>query len=90
MDNALNHTNRVGSSLYIVPRYDNAWFTVNPYSFMYHSFDVADEGFKCHISQQNTDYHVEDWGPWDNSLFGLYRSLVGPDEAKDDFFEHLD
>ena len=53
------------------------------------SFDVADEGFKCHISQQNTDYHVEDWGPWDNSLFGLYRSTVGPDEEKNDFFENL-
>lgn len=53
-------------------------------------FDVACEGFKCHFSQQKTDYHVEDWGPWDNSLFGLYRSLVGPDEEKNDFFEHLD
>lgn len=54
------------------------------------SFEIAEDGFRCHISQQTTDYHVEDWGPWDNSLFGLYRSLVGPDEAKDDFFEHLD
>ena len=53
------------------------------------SFDVAQEGFRCHVSQQSTDYHVEDWGPWDNSLFGLYRSLVGPDEAKNDFFENL-
>ncbi len=54
------------------------------------SFEVAEAGFRCHISQRKTDYHVEDWGPWDNSLFGLYRTLVGPDEAKDDFFEHLD
>ena len=53
------------------------------------SFEVAEEGFLCHLSQQHTDYHVEDFGPWDNSLFGLYRSLVGPDEAKNDFFEHL-
>ena len=52
-------------------------------------FEVAEEGFRCHVSQQKTDYHVEDWGPWDNSLFGLYRSTVGPDEAKDDFFENL-
>ena len=52
-------------------------------------FEVAEEGFRCHISQQKTDYHVEDWGPWDNSLFGLYRSLVGPDEEKNDFFENL-
>ena len=53
------------------------------------SFEVAEDAFRCHISQQKTDYHVEDWGPWDNSLFGLYRSLVGPDELKNDFFENL-
>ena len=53
------------------------------------SFEVAEEGFRCHVSQQATDYHVEDWGPWDNSLFGLYRSTVGPDEEKNDFFENL-
>ena len=52
-------------------------------------FDIAEEAFKCHVSQQKTDYHVEDWGPWDNSLFGLFRTLVGPDEAKDDFFENI-
>ena len=54
------------------------------------SFEVAEEGFRCHVSQQKTDYHVEDWGPWDNSLFGLYRSLTGPDKEKNDFFENLD
>ena len=53
------------------------------------SFEVAEAGFRCHVSQQATDYHVEDWGPWDNGLFGLYRSLVGPDEDKNDFFENL-
>ena len=52
-------------------------------------FDIAEEAFKCHVSQQKTDYHVEDWGPWDNSLFGLYRTLVGPDVEKDDFFENI-
>lgn len=52
-------------------------------------FDVACMAFKCHISQQHTDYHVEDWGPYDNSLFGLVRSLVGEDEQKNDFFENL-
>ena len=54
------------------------------------SFEVAQAGFRCHVSQQKTDYHVEDWGPWDNSLFGLYRSLVGDDVMKNDFFENLD
>jgi len=53
-------------------------------------FDVACEAFKCHVSQQQTDYHVEDWGPWDCSLFGLVRSLVGEDVLKNDFFENLD
>lgn len=52
-------------------------------------FDVALAAFGCHVSQQRTDYHVEDWGPYDNSLFGLVRSRVGEDTAGDDFFEHL-
>lgn len=52
-------------------------------------FDVACEAFACHVSQQATDYHVEDWGPYDNSLFGLVRSLVGEDVNKNDFFENL-
>ena len=54
------------------------------------AFDVAAEAFACHVSQNHTDYVVEDFGPCDCSLFGLYRSLVGPDEAKNDLFEHLD
>ena len=53
------------------------------------AFQVAEEAFRCHKSQQSTDYRVKDSGPCDCSLFGLYRTLVGPDEAKDDFFEHL-
>lgn len=52
-------------------------------------FDVACEAFECHVSQQKTDYHVEDWGDYDNSLFGLVRSLVGEDVNKTDFFENL-
>ena len=53
-------------------------------------YEVAVKAFLCHVSQQKTEYRVENDGPWDCSLFGLYRSLVGPDEEKDDFFEHLD
>ena len=52
-------------------------------------FEVACAAFKCHISQQKTDYHVEDWGPYDCSLFGLVRSLVGEDLEKNDFFENI-
>ena len=32
---------------------------------------------------------MEDFGPCDCSLFGLYRSLVGPDERHDDLFENI-
>ena len=52
-------------------------------------FDVAVEAFRCHVSQQHTEYSVEDSGPCDCSLFGLYRSLVGPDVQKEDLFENL-
>ncbi|MBQ9210564.1 MAG: PIG-L family deacetylase [Clostridia bacterium] len=53
------------------------------------AFQVAEAAFACHISQQDTEYKVEDFGPGDCSLFGLYRSLVGPDERHDDLFENL-
>ena len=53
-------------------------------------FDVAEEAFACHVSQQNTKYKVRDSGLKDNSLFGLYSSLVGDDISKDDFFENID
>ena len=53
------------------------------------SFEVAEEAFRCHVSQQQTSYRVEDFGPCDNSLFGLYRSLVGPDMLKEDLFENI-
>ena len=53
------------------------------------SFDIAEEAFRCHISQQSTDYRVEDTGPTSCTRFGLYRSLVGEDMEKDDFFENI-
>lgn len=54
------------------------------------SFDIAEKAFSCHVSQKDTQYRVEDFGPYDNSKFGLVRSLVGPDLKKDDLFENLD
>lgn len=51
--------------------------------------EVALEAFACHLSQQNTEYTVYMDGPYDSRQFGLYRSLVGEDEAGNDFFEHL-
>ena len=54
------------------------------------AFDVACRAFACHVSQQRTDYHVEDFGSYDNSRFGLAFSAVGEDTRKDDFFEHVE
>lgn len=53
------------------------------------AFDLAEAAFACHVSQRKTDYRVEDFGPYDNAVFGLAYSAVGEDEAKDDFFEHI-
>jgi LmbE family N-acetylglucosaminyl deacetylase len=53
------------------------------------AFDMAKEGYACHTSQQQTEYTVEDSGPYDNSLFGLVHTNVGPDVKKDDFFENI-
>jgi len=54
------------------------------------AFDIACEAFLLHTSQQKGTYAVEDFGPYDNALFGLYHSTVGPDVARDDFFEHIE
>ena len=53
------------------------------------AFDMAEAGFACHRSQSRTDYRVEDFGPYDNAVFGLAYSTVGEDVAKNDFFEHV-
>ena len=53
--------------------------------------DVAREAYACHVSQKkNGKWDVWDGGQWDNSLFGLYRSLVGPDALGGDMFENID
>lgn len=53
------------------------------------AFDIAEEAFLLHRSQQKGDYFVEDFGPYDNSLFGLYYTGVGADTNKNDFFENV-
>jgi len=53
------------------------------------AFEVADAAWKCHLSQQSTEYKVYEDGPYDSQVFGLYRSLVGDDQAHNDFFENL-
>ena len=54
------------------------------------AFEVADEAWRCHLSQQESKYmvYMSD-SPYDSQVFGLYRTLVGPDKAHDDFFENL-
>jgi LmbE family N-acetylglucosaminyl deacetylase len=53
------------------------------------AFEMADAAFRLHISQQKDVYTMEKVSIYDNSLFGLYFSAVGPDVAKNDFFENL-
>jgi len=53
------------------------------------AFDMAEAAFQCHTSQLKTDYKVEDWGPYDNAVFGLAFSTVGEDQTGDDFFENI-
>lgn len=53
------------------------------------AFEMAQAGFQCHTSQLRTEYAVEDFGPYDNSLFGLAFSAVGEDIEKKDFMENI-
>jgi len=53
------------------------------------AFDMAIRGFAKHKSQQ-TYYKVGREGVFNCMLFGLYRSTVGEDVKKNDFFENID
>lgn len=50
--------------------------------------EIAAEGFACHVTQQER-WKVQDGGEWDNALFGLWRTTVGPDVLKNDLFENI-
>ena len=50
--------------------------------------EVAGEAFLCHVSQQER-WAMQDGGEWDNALFGLWRSTVGPDVVRTDMFENI-
>lgn len=53
------------------------------------AFEMAEEGFAKHVSQQGV-FHVRgEGGYYDCRRFGLVRSIVGPDVDKNDFFEHV-
>ena len=47
------------------------------------------EAYDKHRSQQSAYNIVTDGRRYNNALFGLYYSAVGPDTAKNDFFENI-
>ena len=63
------------------------------------ALEVGAEAFKCHRSQQGYDvklrngkifkFEVRANSMFDNAKFGLAYTSVGPDEAKNDFLEHV-
>lgn len=54
------------------------------------AFEVAQEAFLCHVSQQNAGFFVStDPKAYDCRSFGLFRTQVGPDVEKNDFFENV-
>lgn len=52
------------------------------------AYEIAEQAFLCHRSQLN-DWNMQSGMEYDNSLFGLWRSAVGEDMAKDDLFENI-
>lgn len=57
------------------------------------ALEVAAEALECHVSQMdaNAAWQMEDVssGQYDNGLFGLWRTTVGPDVLKNDLFENI-
>ncbi|MBQ4436351.1 MAG: PIG-L family deacetylase [Clostridia bacterium] len=51
--------------------------------------EVAKDALWCHVSQRALTYQMLEEGPYDCRLFGLYFTAVGPDVAKNDFFENI-
>ncbi len=51
---------------------------------------LAKEAYDKHASQHRAYSMNRQAVTYDNKIFGLYYTAVGPDEAKNDFFEHLD
>ena len=55
--------------------------------------EVAAEALECHVSQmdENAAWQMADVssGQYDNGLFGLWRTTVGPDVVGNDLFENI-
>ena len=53
-------------------------------------FETARLAYEKHETQQKWDFEVYGFGSaYDSHSFGLFRTLVGPDEERRDLFEHL-
>ena len=53
--------------------------------------DAAIRAYTYHVSQQTTSMSVTKTGTrYSNRLFGLEKTMVGPDEAGGDFMEHIE
>lgn len=54
------------------------------------SIQLAEEAFEMHVTQQSSGMNVTETGTkYDNQVFGLAYSAVGPDIRKDDFLENI-
>lgn len=53
------------------------------------AIEIAMDAMTMHRTQLPHGWRVEDGGEMDNALYGLYRTLVGEDVRKDDFFENI-
>ena len=54
------------------------------------SLELATEAYKLHVTQQSTVFSMEETGTeYDNSVFGLVTSVVGPDVLHKDFLENV-
>ena len=54
------------------------------------ALELANEAYDMHVSQQEYHQTVYDEGDYNAAVFGLAYTAVGADEAKNDFFEHID
>jgi len=54
------------------------------------ALEVANDAYHMHVSQLEYHSNVYSDGDYSSLLYGLAFTAVGQDEAKDDFFEHID
>ena len=54
------------------------------------ALEVANEAYHMHVSQLKYHSNVYGSGQYSSLEYGLAYTVVGPDAAKEDFFEHID